>query len=67
MGRLPAADRTGKTALARARAARAAGLIDRVLRADEDKEDQAKLDAFHAEMAAVKAEVHALTKRFPLY
>ena len=44
-----------------------AGLIDRVLRADEDKEDEAKLTAFHAEMEAVKAEVHALTAKFPLY
>jgi glycine hydroxymethyltransferase len=43
------------------------GLIDRVLRADEDKEDEAKLAAFHAEMEAVKAEVHALTAKFPLY
>jgi glycine hydroxymethyltransferase len=44
-----------------------AGFIDRVLRADEDKEDEAKLAAFTAEMEAVKAEVHALTSRFPLY
>jgi glycine hydroxymethyltransferase len=44
-----------------------AGFIDRVLRADEDKEDGAKLAAFTAEMEAVKAEVHALTSRFPLY
>ncbi len=44
-----------------------AELIDRVLRADEDKEDEAKLAAFHAEMEAVKAEVHALTAKFPLY
>ncbi len=44
-----------------------AGLIDRVLRADEDKEDEAKLAAFHAETEAVKAEVHALTAKFPLY
>ncbi|MCD4750009.1 MAG: serine hydroxymethyltransferase [Thermoanaerobaculales bacterium] len=44
-----------------------ATLIDRVLRADEDKDNQAKLDAFHAEMEAVKAEVHALTAGFPLY
>jgi glycine hydroxymethyltransferase len=42
-------------------------LIDRVLRADEDKQDEAKLAAFHAEMEAVKAEVHALTSNFPLY
>jgi glycine hydroxymethyltransferase len=44
-----------------------ATLIDRVLRADEDKEDQVKLDAFNAEMQAVKAEVYALTEKFPLY
>ena len=44
-----------------------AGLIDRVLRADEDKEDEAKMAAFTAEMEAVKAEVHALTAKFPLY
>ncbi len=44
-----------------------ATLIDRVLRADEDKEDPAKLAAFGAEMDAVKAEVHALTAKFPLY
>ncbi len=44
-----------------------ATLIDRVLRADEDKTDEAKLAAFAAEMEAVKREVHALTKGFPLY
>jgi len=44
-----------------------AELIDRVLRADEDKEDEAKMAAFTAEMEAVKAEVHALTAKFPLY
>lgn len=44
-----------------------ATLIDRVLSADEDKEDQVKLDAFHAEMEAVKTEVYALTEKFPLY
>ncbi len=44
-----------------------ATLIDRVLRADEDKEDQVKLDAFHNEMEAVKAEVYQLTEKFPLY
>jgi len=44
-----------------------AELIDRVLRADEDKEDEAKMAAFAAEMEAVKSEVHALTARFPLY
>jgi glycine hydroxymethyltransferase len=44
-----------------------AGLIDRVLRADEDTEDAAKMKAFTAEMEAVAAEVHALTAKFPLY
>ena len=44
-----------------------AALIDRVLRADEDKDDEGKMAAFTAEMEAVKAEVHALTSRFPLY
>jgi glycine hydroxymethyltransferase len=44
-----------------------AELMDRVLRADEDKEDEAKMAAFTAEMEAVKAEVHALTAKFPLY
>ena len=44
-----------------------AGLIDRVLRLDEDTEDAAKLAAFNAGIEAVKAEVHALTDRFPLY
>jgi len=37
------------------------------LRADEDKEDEAKMAAFAAEMEAVKSEVHALAARFPLY
>jgi len=44
-----------------------AGLIDRVLQADEDKNDEAKLAAFLREMEAVKSEVHALTAKFPLY
>ncbi len=44
-----------------------AELIHRVLSADEDKEDEAKYAAFSAEMEAVKAEVHALTAKFPLY
>ena len=44
-----------------------AELIHRVLSADEDKEDETKYAAFQAEMAAVKAEVHALTAKFPLY
>jgi len=44
-----------------------AELIDRVLRADEDKSDEAKMAAFTAEMNAVKDEVHKLTSNFPLY
>ena len=44
-----------------------AELIDRVLRLDEDTEDAAKTAAFNAGIEAVKAEVHALTSRFPLY
>ena len=44
-----------------------AGLIDRVLRLDEDKDDPAKMTAFERGCAEVKAEVHALTARFPLY
>ena len=44
-----------------------AGLIDRVLRADEDTEDEAKLAAFRAEMDSIAGEVHSLTSRFPLY
>ena len=44
-----------------------AELIHRVLSADEDKEDAAKYAAFNAEMEAVKAGVHSLTAKFPLY
>jgi glycine hydroxymethyltransferase len=44
-----------------------ASLIHRVLSADEDKEDEAKHAAFKAEMEAVKADVHKLTAKFPLY
>ncbi|MEE4270886.1 MAG: serine hydroxymethyltransferase [Thermoanaerobaculales bacterium] len=44
-----------------------AELIHRVLSADEDKEDEAKMAAFSAEMEAVAADVHALTAKFPLY
>jgi glycine/serine hydroxymethyltransferase len=44
-----------------------AEFIDRVLRLDEDKEDEAKMAAFVAELEAVKADVHALSARFPLY
>jgi glycine hydroxymethyltransferase len=42
-------------------------LIDRVLRLDEDKEDERKMRAFDAGIAEVRAEVHALTAQFPLY
>ena len=42
-------------------------LIDRVLRLDEDKEDEAKMKVFRAGIDGVKAEVHALTANFPLY
>jgi glycine hydroxymethyltransferase len=42
-------------------------LIDRVLRLDEDKEDEAKMAVFNAGVDEVKAEVHALTDKFPLY
>jgi glycine hydroxymethyltransferase len=42
-------------------------LIDRVLRLDEDKDDEAKMEAFRAGTDVVKAEVHELTERFPLY
>jgi glycine hydroxymethyltransferase len=44
-----------------------AEFIDRVLRLDEDKEDEAKMAAFVAGCEAVKADVHALSARFPLY
>jgi len=44
-----------------------AELMDRVLRLDEDKEDDAKMAVFNAEIDKVKAEVHELTARFPLY
>jgi len=44
-----------------------AELIHRVLSADEDKEDEAKMAAFTTEMKAVAGEVHALTAKFPLY
>jgi len=44
-----------------------AAMMDRVLRADEDKDDEAKMAAFTAEVEAVKAEVHELAGRFPLY
>ena len=42
-------------------------LIDRVLQLDEDKEDEAKMTVFNDGVAAVKAEVHALTAKYPLY
>jgi glycine hydroxymethyltransferase len=44
-----------------------AELIDRVLRLDEDTADDAKMAVFQREIDAIKAEVHALTARFPLY
>jgi len=47
--------------------AQVAELIDRVLRADEDKTDDAKLAAFQDEMRNVASAVHKLTARFPLY
>jgi glycine hydroxymethyltransferase len=46
---------------------RIAELIDRVLRSDEDSEDAAKMTAFNRRLDEVRAEVHALTDRFPLY
>jgi glycine hydroxymethyltransferase len=42
-------------------------LIDRVLRLDENKDDPAAMAAFERGCEQVKAEVHALTARFPLY
>jgi len=44
-----------------------AELMDRALRLDEDKEDEAKMAAFDAGMEEIKAEVHEMTARFPLY
>ena len=44
-----------------------AELMDRVLRLDEDTEDDVKMAAFGAGIEEVKGEVHALTERFPLY
>jgi glycine hydroxymethyltransferase len=44
-----------------------AEFMDRALRLDEDKEDEAKMAAFRAGMDEIKAEVHALTSKFPLY
>jgi glycine hydroxymethyltransferase len=44
-----------------------AELMDRVLRLDEDKEDEAKMAVFNAEMERIRAEVRELTSRFPLY
>jgi glycine hydroxymethyltransferase len=46
---------------------RIAEFMDRALRLDEDKEDEVKLAAFQAGMDEIKAEVHALTAKFPLY
>ncbi len=42
-------------------------LIDRVLRLDENTDDPAAMAAFERGCDEVKAEVHALTARFPLY
>ncbi|MCP4902670.1 MAG: serine hydroxymethyltransferase, partial [bacterium] len=44
-----------------------ANLIDRVLQSDEDKNDDAKMKVFGERMEAVKADVHALAAKFPLY
>ncbi len=44
-----------------------AELIDRVLRLDEDKDDDQKMRVFESGLEEIKAEVHALTARFPLY
>jgi glycine/serine hydroxymethyltransferase len=44
-----------------------AEFMDRALRLDEDKEDEAKMAAFRAGMEEIKAEVHELTAKFPLY
>jgi len=44
-----------------------AELIDRVLRLDEDKEDESKMAVFNAEIDKIKAEVRELTSSFPLY
>jgi len=42
-------------------------LIDRVLRLDEDTDDDAKMAAFAAGIEGIRDEVHALTGGFPLY
>ncbi len=44
-----------------------AEFMDRALHLDEDKEDEGKMAAFKAGMEEIKAEVHELTSRFPLY
>jgi glycine hydroxymethyltransferase len=44
-----------------------AEFMDRALQLDEDKDDEAKMAAFRAGMDEIKAEVHALTAKFPLY
>jgi len=46
---------------------RIAELMDHVLRLDEDKEDEAKMAVFNAEIERVRTEVRDLTSRFPLY
>jgi glycine hydroxymethyltransferase len=42
-------------------------LIDRVLRLDEDKEDERTMRLFEEGVAEIKVEVHELAARFPLY
>ncbi len=44
-----------------------AQLIDRVLRANEVKDDPVQMERFNAEVNAVKEAVHAMAARFPLY
>ncbi len=44
-----------------------AELIDRVLRLDEDKENESKMAVFNAEIDKIKADVRELTSSFPLY
>jgi glycine hydroxymethyltransferase len=44
-----------------------ADLMDRVLRLEEDNDDDTKMAAFKAGCEDVKREIHALTARFPLY
>jgi glycine hydroxymethyltransferase len=44
-----------------------AEFMDRVLHLDEDKEDEAKMAVFNAEIEKIRGEVRELTSRFPLY